>query len=320
MRPTPLYLVAAVAASLTAMAAGAQAVHAYGGPSTTSGTTATGTMTTGTTAGTGTVGTTTGTTASTAATSGTTTSSVGTTTGASSSSTYVPAPQSNTSAANGAIQSSTTAFSNGAQYVVNADGTVTVLGNVPTTTTTNGGVTGNTLAATVDGTGTAGTRTTLNALASDVNGTAPGQTSSGTAAGNSSAGIVDANAALASGTTLNGTTLNGTTLNGYAPGVTAGGITAGSMAGIDYGAMADAGSGVNANGERVASLGGAGAPVGTANTARTPTPTFDMAARAGMAKELNRRARGQSPRIYGIAPRTDADRTDQMPDDPVIRY
>ena len=45
-----------------------------------------------------------------------------------------------------------------------------------------------------------------------------------------------------------------------------------------------------------------------------------MAARAGMAKALNRRAKGQAPRIIGIAPRTDVDRTDQMPDDPVIRY
>ena len=53
---------------------------------------------------------------------------------------------------------------------------------------------------------------------------------------------------------------------------------------------------------------------------RTPTPTYDMVTRAVAARDLNRRARGQTPRIYGIAPRTNNDRTDQMPDDPIIRY
>jgi hypothetical protein len=54
--------------------------------------------------------------------------------------------------------------------------------------------------------------------------------------------------------------------------------------------------------------------------ARAATPIFDAVARDGLAKERARRARGQEPRIIGIAPRTDVDRTHQMPDDPIIRY
>ena len=50
------------------------------------------------------------------------------------------------------------------------------------------------------------------------------------------------------------------------------------------------------------------------------TPIFDQAAREGRAKEARRRARGEEPRVYGIAPRTDRDLTWQMPDDPIIRY
>ena len=54
--------------------------------------------------------------------------------------------------------------------------------------------------------------------------------------------------------------------------------------------------------------------------ARAATPIFDEVAREGRAKERARRARGEEPRIIGIAPRTDVDRTHQMPDDPIIRY
>jgi hypothetical protein len=51
-----------------------------------------------------------------------------------------------------------------------------------------------------------------------------------------------------------------------------------------------------------------------------PTPLFDLTARQGAEREARRRARGEEPRVYGIAPRTDRDLTHQMPDDPVIRY
>ena len=54
--------------------------------------------------------------------------------------------------------------------------------------------------------------------------------------------------------------------------------------------------------------------------ARAATPIFDEVAREGRAKERARRARGDEPRVIGIAPRTDVDRTHQMPDDPIIRY
>jgi len=50
------------------------------------------------------------------------------------------------------------------------------------------------------------------------------------------------------------------------------------------------------------------------------TPLFDQAAREGRAKEERRRARGEEPRVYGIAPNTERDLTWQMPDDRVIRY
>ena len=53
---------------------------------------------------------------------------------------------------------------------------------------------------------------------------------------------------------------------------------------------------------------------------QTQTPLFDQAAREGRAKEARRRARGDEPRIYGIAPNTDRDLTWQMPDDRIIRY
>jgi hypothetical protein len=52
----------------------------------------------------------------------------------------------------------------------------------------------------------------------------------------------------------------------------------------------------------------------------TQTPLFDQAAREGRAKEARRRARGEEPRVYGIAPNTERDLTWQMPDDRIIRY
>lgn len=52
----------------------------------------------------------------------------------------------------------------------------------------------------------------------------------------------------------------------------------------------------------------------------TPTPLFDQAARDGRAREQARRARGDEPRVYGIAPNTERDLTWQMPDDRIIRY
>lgn len=52
----------------------------------------------------------------------------------------------------------------------------------------------------------------------------------------------------------------------------------------------------------------------------TPTPFFNQAAREGRARDQARRARGDEPRVYGIAPNTERDLTWQMPDDRIIRY
>jgi len=128
-------------------------------------------------------------------------------------------------------------------------------------------------------------------------GRSPGQTSSGTAAGNSSSGI-DAGSQNLGTVNPSGTNLGNTEL---VPGVAVGGTT---------GSAGTAG-GANANGERI---------VNGASTATTPTPIFDLTARQGAEREARRRDRGEEPRVYGIAPRTDRDLTRQMPDDPIIRY
>jgi hypothetical protein len=96
-----------------------------------------------------------------------------------------------------------------------------------------------------------------------------------------------------------GTSLGNT---GLVPGVTVGGTTG----------FAGTAGGVNANGERDGIV--------VADDATPPTPLFDLTARQGAEREARRRARGEEPRVYGIAPRTDRDLTHQMPDDPVIRY
>jgi hypothetical protein len=128
-------------------------------------------------------------------------------------------------------------------------------------------------------------------------GQSPGQTSSGTAAGNSSSGI-DAGSQNLGTVNPSGTNLGNTAL---VPGVAVGATT---------GVVGTAG--VNANGQRVG--------VVVAEEATPPTPLFELTARQGAEREARRRARGEEPRVYGIAPRTDRDLTHQMPDDPIIRY
>lgn len=128
-------------------------------------------------------------------------------------------------------------------------------------------------------------------------GQSPGQTSSGTAAGNSSSGI-DAGSQNLGTVNPSSTNLGNTAL---VPGVAIGATTG--VAGT---------AGVNANGQRVG--------VVVAEEASPPTPLFELTARQGAEREARRRARGEEPRVYGIAPRTDRDLTHQMPDDPIIRY
>ena len=55
-------------------------------------------------------------------------------------------------------------------------------------------------------------------------------------------------------------------------------------------------------------------------TTITATPLLDQVTRDATAREASRRKQKQEPRIIGIAPRTDADKTGQIPDDRVIRY
>ncbi|MDQ3024949.1 MAG: hypothetical protein M3R58_00380 [Pseudomonadota bacterium] len=50
------------------------------------------------------------------------------------------------------------------------------------------------------------------------------------------------------------------------------------------------------------------------------TPLLDQTTREAQARETRRRNAKQEPRIIGIAPNTDRDLTNQMPDDRIIRY
>jgi hypothetical protein len=113
-----------------------------------------------------------------------------------------------------------------------------------------------------------------------------GQTSSGTLVGNSSPGIVNAGVPVETG-------------------LVGGLVPEGTVSIIGGGSTGFAGSVVQQQ---------------PAPAAPTQTPLFDQVAREGLAKEQRRRARGEEPRIIGIAPRTEADLSWQMPDDRIIRY
>lgn len=117
-------------------------------------------------------------------------------------------------------------------------------------------------------------------------GQSPGQTSSGTLVGNSSAGIVNTGEPVDAG-------------------LVGGLVPEGNVSIIGGGTTGFAGTAVQQQ---------------AAPAAPTPTPLLDQVAREGLAKEQRRRARGEEPRIIGIAPRTDADLSWQMPDDRIIRY
>jgi hypothetical protein len=54
--------------------------------------------------------------------------------------------------------------------------------------------------------------------------------------------------------------------------------------------------------------------------ATTATPLLNQVTATEINKEQRQRAEGRTPRVIGIAPRTNVDRTSQMPDDPIIRY
>lgn len=126
-------------------------------------------------------------------------------------------------------------------------------------------------------------------------GTSPGQTSSGTFAGNSGEGLGAGSATLNPGTV--GVIGTPTVVPEGNVSVIGGGTTGGGMGGIP-----------SQQSQQVT----------IAPAARTPL--FDQVAREGREKEARRRARGEEPRVYGIAPNTERDLTWQMPDDRIIRY
>jgi hypothetical protein len=73
--------------------------------------------------------------------------------------------------------------------------------------------------------------------------------------------------------------------------------------------------------------GGAATPTYSASTnstvavpATTPTPLLNQVTNNEINREVRERQQGRTPRVIGIAPRTNVDRTAQMPDDPIIRY
>ena len=132
-------------------------------------------------------------------------------------------------------------------------------------------------------------------------GLAPGQTSSGTLAG----------------TEPNGLDVGSQTLdtNGTFGGAPAG---AGTVAPVDLlggAVVGGAGGGTSMGGTAIALTPGRALASG-----RSTTPLLDQATRNAEQRLARERASGRTPRVIGIAPRTDADRTDEMPDDPIIRY
>jgi hypothetical protein len=120
---------------------------------------------------------------------------------------------------------------------------------------------------------------------------------------------------------------------GTAVGNSGTGIAVGSETlGTTTGAVTTGGNGLVTPGSDVVSGGvyGGGSPAmgGTAvaiapraaGRAGSATPLLDQATRNAERRVARQRAAGEPPRIIGIAPRTNADRTDEMPDDPIIRY
>jgi hypothetical protein len=73
-----------------------------------------------------------------------------------------------------------------------------------------------------------------------------------------------------------------------------------------------------ANGERLP-MNNAASALPAPAAAKTPTPTLD-AATAAAQRRLSAKTARQQQQVYSVAPRTNNDKTDQMPDDPIIRY
>jgi hypothetical protein len=121
----------------------------------------------------------------------------------------------------------------------------------------------------------------------------------GTAVGNSGTGLGVGSATLGTGNAPTALTTNGTGVIGTD--VVSGGVYGGGGASIGGSAHAIA-------------------PSPRAGAANATPPLLDQATRRAEQRMQRERAAGAAPRIIGIAPRTNVDRTDEMPDDPIIRY
>ena len=136
-------------------------------------------------------------------------------------------------------------------------------------------------------------------------GTSPGQTSSGTAAGNEPSGLDVGTATLDANGNFNGVPASALGAGAVAPVDVIGGVSGG------Y-----AGSAAPTMGGTAVAI----APGRSPATGASATPLLDQATRNAEQRLARERATGRTPRVIGIAPNTNADRTDQMPDDPIIRY
>lgn len=136
-------------------------------------------------------------------------------------------------------------------------------------------------------------------------GTSPGQTSSGTAVGNEPSGLDVGTATLDANGNFNGVPANALGAGAVAPVDMIGGVSGG------Y-----AGSAAPASGGSAIAI----APGRSLASGGSATPLLDQATRNAEQRLARERATGRTPRVIGIAPNTDADRSDEMPDDPIIRY
>ena len=137
-------------------------------------------------------------------------------------------------------------------------------------------------------------------------GQSPGQSSSGTLSGNSSNGIGTGTETLGNPGGVGVTTNNGTNIANGSLGTSVLPADMVGGGGVAYGvATPGYSSTVNTT---------------VAIPATTATPLLNQVTRTEIEKEARQRAQGRTPQVIGIAPRTNVDRTNQMPDDPIIRY
>jgi hypothetical protein len=159
-----------------------------------------------------------------------------------------------------------------------------------------------------------GNRATVTQNGNNANTTAAGSSNATPSTGNvsagSTAGTSTDNPGNAPGTTTTTTTTTNGTNNANGIGVLPG------SAGVGIAAPADGSASTDANTNTAPNA----ATTSSQTTTVISTPLLDQATRNANARASRQRATKQEPRVVGIAPRTDADKTDQIPDDKIIRY